>query len=30
VGIHLPRRTIDLPDRKPLERRYEQFVLAAE
>ena len=27
--IHLPRRTIDLPDRTRLERRYEQFRQAA-
>ena len=27
--IHLPRRTIDLPDRARLERRYEQFRQAA-
>jgi putative restriction endonuclease len=29
VEIHLPRRTIDLPDRARLERRYEQFRQAA-
>ena len=29
VGLHLPRRTIDLPDRARLERRYEQFRKAA-
>jgi len=28
-AIHLPRRTIDLPDRGRLERRYEQFIKAA-
>jgi putative restriction endonuclease len=27
--IHLPRRTVDLPDRARLERRYEQFRAAA-
>ncbi len=27
--IHLPRRTVDLPDRTRLERRYEQFRQAA-
>ena len=27
--IHLPRRTLDLPDRARLERRYEQFRQAA-
>jgi putative restriction endonuclease len=27
--IHLPRRTIDLPDRARLERRYELFRQAA-
>lgn len=29
VGMHLPRRSIDLPDRARLERRYEQFRAAA-
>jgi hypothetical protein len=29
VGIHLPHRAIDLPDRARLERRYEQFRQAA-
>jgi hypothetical protein len=27
--IHLPRRTVDLPDRSRIERRYEQFRQAA-